>query len=199
MPISLPLANEYIARVHRHHDPVQGHKFSLACVDEHGQLRGVMVVGRPVSRDSDDGHTLEVTRVATDGCDNACSFLYGLARRIAKEMGYRKIQTYTLISESGTSLKAAGWRRFATTSSKSRTDRLRRNADLVNNFITARKLRWECILTDEVSIDIKAQIEALPSVEKERPEYEPRMVSILTGRIVMQGKDGQRRVKKMSS
>lgn len=36
-------------------------------VDEHDVLVGVAVVGRPVARLLDDGLTLEVTRVATDG------------------------------------------------------------------------------------------------------------------------------------
>ena len=41
---------------------------------------------------------VEVTRLCTDGTKNACSFLYGAAARIAKEMGYKQIQTYILES-----------------------------------------------------------------------------------------------------
>lgn len=67
------------------------------------------VVGRPVSRYLDDGMTLEVTRLCTDGTKNACSFLYSRAARIAKEMGYNKIITYILETENGSSLKASGW------------------------------------------------------------------------------------------
>lgn len=47
--------------------------------------------------------------MATDGTPNVCSFLYGRAARAARAMGYRKIQTYILDSEPGTSLRAAGW------------------------------------------------------------------------------------------
>lgn len=74
-----------------------------------GQLVGVVITGRPVSRYLDDGLTLEVNRLCTDGTRNACSFLYGAAARVAKAMGYHKIITYILDTEDGTSLRAAGW------------------------------------------------------------------------------------------
>lgn len=108
-PISLANANAFIIENHRHHDKVQGHKFSEA-VYEGDKLVGVAVVGRPVSRYLDDGETLEVTRLCTDGTYNACSILYARCATIAKAMGYRKIITYILESESGTSLKASGWK-----------------------------------------------------------------------------------------
>jgi len=59
----------------------------------------------------DDGKTLEVARLVTDGTPNACSALYQAAARIATEMGYAKIQTYILEKETGLSLEAAGWTR----------------------------------------------------------------------------------------
>lgn len=70
-----------------------------------------------VSRMLDDGHSLEVLRVCTDGTKNACSMLYGAVRRAALAMGYEphRVFTYTLASEPGTSLRAAGWRRDAET------------------------------------------------------------------------------------
>lgn len=74
-----------------------------------GELHGVAICSNPVARRADDGLTLEVSRICTDGTHNACSILYGACARIAKEMGFRKIQTYILASESGTSLKASGW------------------------------------------------------------------------------------------
>ena len=70
---------------------------------------GAAMVGRPVSRYLDDGMTLEVNRCCTDGTRNACSMLYGAATRAAKALGYRRIITYTLQSEPGTSLKASNW------------------------------------------------------------------------------------------
>lgn len=107
-PISLAKANAFIIDKHRHHDKVQGHKFSEAVYDG-DKLVGVACVGRPVSRYLDDGETLEVTRLCTDGTYNACSMLYARCSRIAKEMGYRKIITYILDTETGISLKASGW------------------------------------------------------------------------------------------
>lgn len=108
-PISLAEANAYVAKYHRHHKAVQGHKFSVGC-SENGQFVGVVIVGRPISRYLDNGKTLEVTRLCTDGTKNVCSMLYAAAARAAKAMGYEKIITYTLESESGVSLKAAGWK-----------------------------------------------------------------------------------------
>lgn len=109
-PIELKDANDYVAILHRHHDPVYRDKFRIACVDGKGYLHGVIQAGRPVSRMLDDGFTLEVVRCCTDGTKNACSFLYSRMARIAKEMGYHKIITYILDSENGASLKASGWK-----------------------------------------------------------------------------------------
>ena len=110
IPVELREANEFIAQHHRHHAPVVGHRFSIGCCNEDGQIVGVCVVGRPVARLS--GHprdVAEVTRLATDGTANACSMLYAAAAKAAKAMGFRRIQTYTLPSEGGASLRAAGW------------------------------------------------------------------------------------------
>lgn len=108
VPLSLKQANEYVARLHRHHDPVHRDKFRVGC-EVDGRLCGVANVGRPVSRHLDDGKTLEVLRLCTDGTKNACSFLYSRCARIASELGYEKIITYILETESGDSLKASGW------------------------------------------------------------------------------------------
>lgn len=110
VPLSLDSANEYVSQYHRHHQPVIGHKFSIGVVDEERTLRGAAIVGRPVARARDDGLTLEVIRLVTDGCENACSAMYAAAWRAAKAMGYSRIGTYILSSEPGTSLRAAGWK-----------------------------------------------------------------------------------------
>ena len=107
-PVSLAEANAFVAQHHRHHKPVTGHKFSIGCTAD-GRLVGVAIVGRPVSRYLDNGLTLEVNRLCTDGTKNACSMLYAAAWRAARAMGYEKIITYTLDTESGASLRAAGW------------------------------------------------------------------------------------------
>jgi hypothetical protein len=107
--IELADANAFVANLHRHHKPVVGHKFSLGATSE-GLLVGVVIVGRPVARMRDDGKTLEVTRLCTNGAKNACSFLYGAAARAAFALGYKRIGTYTLPSEGGSSLRATGWK-----------------------------------------------------------------------------------------
>ena len=109
-PCDLADANGYVARFHRHHAPVVGHKFSLLVADETGAVRGVAIVGRPKARMLDDGWTAEVNRLATDGCPNACSALYGASWRVARSMGFRRLLSYILGSEPGTSLRASGWR-----------------------------------------------------------------------------------------
>lgn len=109
IPLGLDEANAFVAAHHRHHKPVQGHKFSIGAASGNAVV-GVVIVGRPVSRHRDDGATLEVTRLCSDGTRNACSFLYGAAARAAFALGYTRIGTYILASENGASVKAAGWR-----------------------------------------------------------------------------------------
>ena len=106
--VTLADANRFVAEHHRHHKPVTGHKFSLGCIKD-GRLVGVAIVGRLVSRYLDNGLTLEVNRLCSTGEKNVCSFLYAAAARAAKALGYEKIITYILDSESGVSLRAAGW------------------------------------------------------------------------------------------
>jgi hypothetical protein len=107
LPLHLREANEFVAKYHRHNLPTMGGKFAVgAAVD--GKLVGVAIAGRPVARRLDDGKTLEVLRVCTDGTANANSFLYGRVKRIALLMGYEKVISYTLEEESGASLRAVG-------------------------------------------------------------------------------------------
>ena len=114
-PLELSAANEFVATLHRHHDPVHRDKYRIGA-SHNGKLVGVVQVGRPVSRPLDDGKTVEVVRLCTDGTKDACSFLYSRAARIAKEMGYEKIITYILCTETGASLRACGWVEEAVTS-----------------------------------------------------------------------------------
>lgn len=113
-PIGFADAAEFVLRHHRHHTPPAGHKFSIAAVAGE-RVVGVVIVGRPVARRRDDGLTMEVTRLCTDGTPNACSFLYGAAARAAFALGYSRIGTYLLKREPGTSLVAAGWKLIAET------------------------------------------------------------------------------------
>lgn len=109
-PVTFSEAAWFVDRYHRHHPAPTGHKFSIG-VARDGEIVGVAMVGRPVARSFDDGWTLEVNRTCTKGApQNANSMLYGAAWRAAKALGYHRLITYTLASESGASLRAAGWR-----------------------------------------------------------------------------------------
>lgn len=108
VPLELREANAFVEQHHRHHKPVQGHRWSLGIVDDAGVLHGCAIVGRPTSG-LDPRRIVEVTRLCTDGSMNACSMLYSAAARAAREMGFEIIQTYIFESEHGSSLKASGW------------------------------------------------------------------------------------------
>jgi hypothetical protein len=138
-PIKFADAAEFVRLHHRHHTPSRGHKFSIAAMlgDE---LVGVVVVGRPVSRERDDGWTLEVTRLCTIGTKNACSFLYGAAARATFAQGYARLGTYTLKREPGTSLLAAGWKLIAEVKGRSWNCPSRPRTD---KHPTEDKLLWE--------------------------------------------------------
>lgn len=141
VPVSLREANAFVEKVHRHHGPTRGHKFAVAVGSPDGVMRGVAIAGRPVARQLDDGVTLEVLRVATDGTPNACSKLYGAVRRAGIAMGYppRRIITYTLATESGRSLHAAGWIRDGVTKAESWDRAARPRTD---KHPTEAKVRW---------------------------------------------------------
>jgi hypothetical protein len=113
-PITFTMANEYVRVIHRHHGPTEAQfsLFALAAVDDDGLVCGVAIGAFPTAanRLTDGFRTLEVTRVATDGTPNACSILYAAAARAAKALGFSRVITYILDSESGTSVKAAGWK-----------------------------------------------------------------------------------------
>ena len=139
VPTTISDACAYVAQYHRHHRAPQGGLFAIAVATDTG-ICGVAIVGRPVARMANDGWTAEVTRVATDGTHNACSMLYGAAWRATRALGYRKLITYTLGSEPGTSLRASGYVLVGQTNggSWSRADRPR-----VDKHPLQEKLRWE--------------------------------------------------------
>jgi hypothetical protein len=111
VPTSLREANAFVEEHHRHSLPTRGHKFSVGAAAGE-ELVGVAIAGRPVARHRDDGFTIEVLRVCVcEGAPrNTCSLLYGACWRAARGMGYRRAITYTLKSETGTSVKASGFR-----------------------------------------------------------------------------------------
>ena len=110
VPLELKELNELVEKWHRHHKRVQGHRFSIGVIDTvTKELVGGCSVGRPVARKINSKEVLEVTRLVTNGHKNTCSILYAAAARVGRELGYKKIQTYILQSESGHSLKVSGW------------------------------------------------------------------------------------------
>jgi hypothetical protein len=151
LPISLRTANAFVRDHHRHHRPVQGGKFSIAvtlngygtpAVAADAQIVGVVIVGRPIARHLDDGWTLEVTRLCTDGTRNACSMLYAAAWRAAKALAYIRLITYTLPTEGGASLRAAGWRLIGLRGGGSWSRLSRPRADRLE-ILQGRKWLWE--------------------------------------------------------
>jgi hypothetical protein len=131
-------ANEYVRSHHRHSKPVQGYKFAVAACN--GELCGVGIAGRPVARALDDGSTIEILRVCTDGTRNACSLLYGALCRAAANLGYRLAVTYTRESESGSSLRAAGFSPVANVKDRQwdTPSRPREDRELIGD-----KIRWQ--------------------------------------------------------
>lgn len=111
-PVSIKEANQFILNYHRHNKPVTGGKAALAATYSDLGIVGVVIISRPIARLADDGYTLEVTRscVAPNAPKNTNSFLYSRAWRLSQALGYHRLITYTLQSESGSSLKAIGFK-----------------------------------------------------------------------------------------
>lgn len=143
VPCELDEANAFVAEHHRHLGPVIGFKFAIAVTDSADAIRGVAIVGRPNARHLDNGLTLEVTRVATDGCKNASSALYGAARRAAFALGYKKVVTYNMPGESGASLRGAGYVCIGEAGGGSWS---RKSRPRVDKHSTQKKFRWEANL-----------------------------------------------------
>ena len=137
--IELATAQAYVLEHHRHHVPPIGHVFSLGAYQGE-RLCGVAIVGRPVARHRDDGLTLEITRLCVDGTRNAASFLLGCCARAAHALGFRRIGTYTLGSETGASLRGAGWRVVSEVKGRSWDSPSRPRTD---KHPTTDKLLWE--------------------------------------------------------
>jgi hypothetical protein len=138
-PLTLRAARAYVDEHHRHHRAPQGGLFAVGA-EVNGRMVGCAIVGKPVARMLNDGQTVEITRMCTDGTRNACSFLYRACVRIANAMGYRKVITYTLPEEGGASLRGAGFKHTSTSrgGSWSRPSRGRTDTHPLQA-----KLRWE--------------------------------------------------------
>ena len=156
VPIELSEANALVKRWHRHHKEAQGHRFSIGVYDTKKQeLVGAAIVGRPVARLVNWRTTVEVVRLVSDGTKNACSILYAASARVAKELGYEKIQTYILDTETGVSLLASGWHceAISTGGGNGWHSRPGRRDDQPKNT----KQRWVKILRSPVSRPVVAK------------------------------------------
>lgn len=142
VPLTLREARAYVDDAHRHHRAPQGGLFAIGAAIG-GQIVAAAIVGRPIARMLDDGWTAEVTRLASDGTPNTCSMLYAACWRAARAMGYRRLVTYTLDSEPGTSLRAAGWKEVGRAGGGSWSRRGRPRVDL---HPLQEKVRWERLL-----------------------------------------------------
>ena len=151
-PISLKEAKQFVDEHHRHNVSPQGHKFSIGLNDGE-KVIGVIIVGRPISRHNDDGWTLEVTRnCVMEGYENACSKLYAAAWRASRAMGYKRLMTYTLKEEPGTSLIAAGWKVIGSTKeSPNGWDVPSRPRVTAKKYPTGQKTIWEIHLKEDTT------------------------------------------------
>ncbi len=139
VPVTVGDACAFVDQHHRHHPAPQGGLWAVgvAC----GGVVGVAIVAQPVARGLADEWTAEVRRVAVlEGYPNACSMLYGACWRAARALGYRRLVTYTLASEPGTSLRASGWRVVTQVKGRSWSCTSRPRVD---RHPTQDKLRWE--------------------------------------------------------
>ena len=145
VPLERRDAVAFVDKLHRHHGGVARDRYRIGA-EQDGRLVGIVQVGNPVARKLCDGKTLEVVRLCTDGTKNVCSFLYSAAARVARELGYSKIITYILATESGDSLRASGWHKEADVKGQSwdRPSRPRQTT-----APTCDKQRWAKILREE--------------------------------------------------
>lgn len=141
VPMSLSDANEYVKRTHRHHKPLSFGLFAIGAARDE-EIVGCVIVARPSARMNEDGWTCEVARLASDGTKNVCSMLYAAAWRAARAMGYRRLITYTLATEPGTSLRAAGMKEVGRAGGGPWH---RESRPRVDRHPTQEKIRWEFV------------------------------------------------------
>lgn len=141
VPITIAGAQKWVAILHRHLPRVQGGLFAAAIADDSG-ICGVAIAANPARVWNGTGRFV-ISRVATDGCHNGCSMLYGAICRAGKALGYREAWTYTLPEEPGTSLRAAGFEDMGLTKGGEHDRPSRARAKALR---PDRKRRWRRVL-----------------------------------------------------
>lgn len=144
IPISNKEAIDFVLNFHRHNGKPAAVRFSVG-VSDGQRLVGVAIVANPIARALDDGFTAEVVRccVTDDAPKGTCSFLYARCWNAAKAIGFSKIVTYTLQSETGASLRGAGWKVIAELKARNPKDWMSRPGREWHNVVGQSKLRWE--------------------------------------------------------
>lgn len=143
-PIKQADAKAFVSKHHRHNKPPAGWRYG-AGIWNYDTLVGVIMVGRPVARKLDHNTIVEVNRLCIDPSldreltKHACSQLYAWAAKQAKKRGFRKVITYTLATEAGISLKAAGWQNEGSAGGGSWNSKSRPRKDTAP---TMKKVRW---------------------------------------------------------
>jgi hypothetical protein len=176
VPVTFATASAFVAEHHRHNKPPRGWKFGVGVAGADGELVGVALAGRPVARALDDGRTIEVNRTCTTGEPNANSMLYGAVWRAAKALGYLRAYTYTQHTESGASLRAAGWVRDADLPARGswadHSVQLRDTRDPSGPGGVAR-VRWRIASDRTIKPNYGAPIEGLPGAFTGPPPWDP--------------------------
>ena len=142
VPISQKVAQDCVTRWHRHNAAPRGDVIRVGAASDDGVLVAVGMAGRPLARMFDDGQTLEVLRVSSDGTHNATSMLYGALARAGFALGYTRIITYTQADESGSSLRAAGWRVIAERPARKGWNNVSRPRDDAR-YLSSQRTLWE--------------------------------------------------------
>jgi hypothetical protein len=144
VPMYITEALKFVDNFHRHNDPPVSGLFAVGASDGK-QLVGAAIVGRTVARGLDDGETAEVVRccVIESSPKGTCSFLYARCWQAAKALGWRKLVTYTLQSESGASMRGAGWKVVAQLQARDPADWQSRPGREWHPVVGQQKIRWE--------------------------------------------------------
>lgn len=165
VPVTLRKANDFVACHHRHTGRTSrnGGKFAVGLAYD-GALKGVAILGNPLSATLMDGTTAEVLRVCVlpDANKGACSQLYNACWRAWKSMGGRRLITYTLETEDGASLRGAGWKVVGKTKPCSAGWRKADDGcDRTHTPVMALvKLRWQISTTPPVKVPVELESEA---------------------------------------
>lgn len=147
IPITLARANEFVALFHRHSRPTVGGRFAIG-LEHESELIGCAIVGRPVARQVEHHFTAEVLRCCTrpDSPKGSVSMLYRACWRAWIAMGGTRMLTYTLKSESGSSLRGSGWRLIGEVKPVSKSNGWLTRNRFNDPIMKSPKLRWELSL-----------------------------------------------------